>query len=204
MTSSVRATAALSVLLLPSLAWAEAALQRPQPDRIEISGGAGKTAWKLAYGTLASTEAHFASGEAGRAWFGHGFWLRLMDTEKGTVLGRWRMPGAVLKLTPQGGKVEVEFDLGKDEEREFHEKLTFDPAVPKVAEWPMGGLLPMRVSRNEAMGAGSKSLPDIFNPKSQIKAEDARQEIPAFEEAARRDPFNPWLRVALARLLRVA
>ncbi|MGH9555512.1 MAG: tetratricopeptide repeat protein [Terriglobales bacterium] len=205
MISSARVAAGLVfLLLLSSLAWAETAMQRPQPDRIEITGGAGKSAWKLTYGSLASAEAHFAPGEIGRAWFSHGFWLRSIDTEKGTVIGRWRMPGSVLKLVPQGGRVEVEFDLGKEDEREFHEKLTFDPAAPKVPEWPMGWLLPMRVSRNEAMGAGSKPLPDIFNPKSAIKPEAAREEIPAFEEAVRRDPFDPWLRVALARLLRVS
>lgn len=205
MTSWARWTGVLaSPLLLTSLAWAQVAMRRPQPDSIELSGGAGKSAWKLTYGSVAGIEAHFAPGEPGRAWFSHGFWLRLLDTEKGTIIGRWRMPGSVLKLTPQGGKVEVEFDLGKEADREFHRSLTFDPAAPNVPEWPMGWLLPIRVSRNEAMGAGSKPLPDLLNPKAEIKSEVARQEIPAFEEVVRRDPFNPWLRVASARLLRAA
>ncbi len=204
MSPTLRWTAAWTALLLTPLAWTQAAMQRPQPDQIELTGSVGKGAWKIRYGSMASVESRFAPAGADRAWFSHGSWLRLIDTGKGTVVGRWRMPGIVQGLTPAAGKVEVQFDLEKQAEREFREKLTFDPAAPSVPNWPQGWLLPMRVSRVEPAGVAEKRLVDISSSKSEITVEAAKQAIPALEEAVRRDPWAPWLRVALSRMLRAA
>lgn len=199
-----RWTAAWAALFLIPLAWTQASMQRPKPDRIELTGGTGKNAWRIVYGSPSSADARFVVLEKNRAWFSHGYWLRLLDTEKGTVLGRWRLPGVVLKITPQGDKAEVEVDLGKQGDREFHEKLTFDPAAPKVPEWPMNWFLPIRVSRTEAAGVGSQPMAEVLNPKTKLNSEITSKEIPAFEKAIERDPFNPWFRVALARMLRAS
>src|SRR5580693_7120936 len=77
---------------------------------IVITGGSGAQAWTLRYPRIPNDEIKdglVLDGDE-RAWFSNGCWLRLLETRKGVVLGRWRFPGQVLKMTPQKGQLQVE------------------------------------------------------------------------------------------------
>lgn len=81
-------------LAIPALA-APATVQMQPNGVIEISGS-GPQPWVLRYASVAKMEAyehHLVPADEHRAWFSHGGWLRLIDTDKGVVLGRWNLPG---------------------------------------------------------------------------------------------------------------
>jgi tetratricopeptide (TPR) repeat protein len=183
---------------------AEVKMSQPFPSVIEIRGGEGKAAWRLDYGTRLNMTIRKGVYPAGndRAYFAHGFWLRLIDTRKGVVVGRWRFPGQIVRVVPDGRVAKVEIEPAGTESG-IRQTLTFDPEVPAipdlVAEPVFCYLLPLF----EAYGP-SRVLPQASptaSPLEGMPAERARLLIPRMEEAIRRDPLLPWFRVILGKLL---
>jgi tetratricopeptide (TPR) repeat protein len=192
---------------------AEVKMSQPVASVIEISGGEGKDAWRLHYGTRAdiSNPIHKGVYPAGndRAYFAHGLWLRLIDTRKGVVVGRWRFPSQILRVVPEGLRAKVEIELDRTESG-IRQTLNFDPDAPSIPDFPQSFLFCYLLPRSEAYGpnyllAGvlGGGLGGGFDP-AKIPAERVRQLIPVMEEAIRRDPLSPWFRVLLGRLLQDA
>ncbi len=177
------------------------------PSQIEISGGTGRQAWKLRYGTDAGhiEWARLKEAPGKRAWFSHGGWLRLIDTEKGLVRGRWHFPGLIVHLRPVDDRVEVEFE-DKSSDQTFRRTLTLVPGAGEtIPYWSAGNVMLSRISISEVeslwrLGTG----PGLFSEQERISVEQLKRIIPEMEEAVRRDPASPWLQIALARSLRDA
>jgi tetratricopeptide (TPR) repeat protein len=189
---------------------AEVKMSQPIASVIEISGGEGKAVWRLHYGTRAdmSNSIHRGLYPAGndRAYFAHGLWLRLIDTRKGVVIGRWRFPSQILRVVPEGLRAKVEIEIGGTDSG-TRRTLSFDPDAPSIPDFPQSFLFCYLLPRSEAYGpnyllAGvlGGGLGGGFDP-TKIPAERVRQLIPVMEEAIRRDPLSPWFRVVLGRLL---
>ncbi|HEV2351605.1 MAG TPA: tetratricopeptide repeat protein [Terriglobia bacterium] len=179
---------------------AEASLNKVSETQVEISGGSGKDAWRLRYGTmLAEFKPHFVASEGNRAWYSYGGWLRWIDTQKGLVIGRWHFPAEIVNLTPEGAKIQVEIQEG-DPAHEAHRELTLDPADPHVPYWPTDFLMLYGIPLNE----GRMLWPSVINVGGPGKnsAEEAKKILPELEEAVRRDPLTPWFRIGLGRVLR--
>lgn len=183
-------------------AGAGAQMTRTSPYLIEIKG----EGWRLAYGTQPPDwgyETRLANAEGNRAWFSHGGWLRLIDTQKGLVIGRWRFPGQVTNLTPRGELVQIEVEDRLGAARSVRQTLTFDPKAPSVPEWPANWLSSYRVPITEIRWTSMGGLPGAaVGTFAKVSPEQAKQLIPELEEAVRRDPHSPWFRFTLARLLR--
>jgi tetratricopeptide (TPR) repeat protein len=181
---------------------AEAQLNRPAVSLIEISGGTGPQAWRLRYGTHSSLyQSELVPGEGDRAWFVHGNWLRLLDTKKGVVIGRWRFPCRILHLVPKGNQIEVEIEDRLGDAQVFRRALLFDPGDPHIPEWPMSALMWYRLPFTEVQVPWSAvSLSDIAATQK-VTSKQAAQLLPQLEEAVKRDPLTPWLRVALGKVL---
>ncbi len=78
-------------------------------NRVEITGGAGGTAWALVYGTEPDYRPQLLEVSPERAFFAHAGWVRLIDTTHGVVLGRWHLGPQIVKLKPAGDEqVEAE------------------------------------------------------------------------------------------------
>jgi len=192
---------------------AEVKMSQPLASVIEISGGEGKAAWRLDYGTRAdmSNPIHRGLYPAGndRAYFAHGLWLRLIDTRKGVVIGRWRFPSQILRVVPEGLRAKVEIEIGGTESG-TRQTLSFDPHAPSIPEFPQSFVFCYLLPRSEANGPNyllaavlGGGPGGVFEPVK-IRAERARQLIPLLEDAVRRDPLSPWFRVLLGRLLQDA
>ncbi|MHB8655518.1 MAG: tetratricopeptide repeat protein [Terriglobia bacterium] len=181
---------------------AEAKLNQVSDTVIEITGGSGKDAWRLSYGTLlqGGFKPHFVSSEVNRAWYSYGGWVRLIDTQKGVVLGRWHYPGEIINLTPEGMKIQIETEDKLSMEQVFHRKFELDPSDPHVPFWPTGFLMLYPVSLNE----GRMLWPSVINvvAPGKISTEEAKKILPELEDAVRRDAFTPWFRIGLGRVLR--
>ncbi len=177
------------------------------PSLIEISGGAGRQAWKIRYGTVAAYTdwARLTEAPGKRAWFSHGGWLRLIDTEKGLVSGRWHFPGLIVRLLPVDGRVEVEFE-DKSGDQTFRRTLTLDPGARAIIPyWQPGSLLLNGIPNSEVESIYRLGTDlGLLSEQGKIPAEQAKRFIPELEEAVGRDPASPWLRIALARSLRDA
>lgn len=179
-------------------------MAHPSDRLIEVTGGSGREAWRLQFRTQSYYNKLLVTGQGGFAWFSHGGWLRLIDTKKGIVGGRWRFPGQIVGLVPAGHQIRVEVEDRLSQEQTFRRIFTFDPSAPIVPYWPNGWLLLYRLPETEwasvfQVGPASAGLPPGKAPTVQ-----ARKLIPLLEEAARRDPCSPWLRVLLGNTLRAA
>ena len=179
-------------------------MSQPLASVIEISGGEGKGAWRLDYGTRLNVTIYKGVYPAGndRAYFAHGLWLRLIDTRKGVVVGRWRFPGQIVRVAPEGrvAKVEVELYVA---EAPIRQTLTFDPDALAIPNLPPGPLFCYSLPLFEAFGP-NRALPQtgpMAGPLDGMPAERARLLIPRMEEAIRRDPLSPWFRMVLGKLL---
>jgi tetratricopeptide (TPR) repeat protein len=182
----------------------EVKMSQPIASVIEISGGEGKGAWRLDYGTRLNMTIRKGVYPAGndRAYFAHGFWLRLIDTRKGVVVGRWRFPGQIVRVVPDGrvAKVEIELDVA---EGAIRQTLAFDPEALAIPNLPPGPLFCYLLPLFEAYGP-NRALPQtgpMAGPLDGMPAERARLLIPKMEEAIRRDPLSPWFRMVLGKLL---
>lgn len=196
--------AVLAVFLAAPLACGAASvLARPSDTLIEIKGGEGSNAWRLLYGTRQSTPPYPLAlvpfGED-RAWFVHYSWLRLIDTRKGMVLGRWHFPGEIVSVTPDGKRVAVEVHPEDGTPWNYlRKKFTFDPDSPQVPYFASSNLLALRLPMWEADLQGSTGL-TINLTMAPLSPDRAREVLPKIDEAVRRDPFSPWLMVAQGKL----
>jgi tetratricopeptide (TPR) repeat protein len=196
---------AFAVLLWSALAASAQTVQvvRESADVIALTGGSGAQAWKLRYGVIRSNNLEQRTWEVSntRAYFANGSWLRLIDTERGAVLGRWRFPYQILEVAadPTGGPaVRVRFKLSPAA-GEADRVVSFDPTIGAVPKWDLGALLWYRIAETEAAGL----LPGsgiAFN-RWDDRSEEAASLVPAFENMIKRDPTAPWLRLALGKLL---
>lgn len=186
------ALAAILMAFLTSLPTfgADAQMNKVSDTLIEIQG----EGWRLRYGTIAAYRKQFVSADAGRAWFSHGRWLRLIDTAKGTVVGRWHFPGEIVGMVPKGSQVEVEIETNEGIAAP-RQKLIFDPANPRIPYWPSGFLLQYRLPVREADGLAGGKL-------QEISAERAKELLPEFEAMVQRDPLSPWLRIGLGSFMK--
>ncbi len=175
-------------------------MTRPSETVIEISGGSGKQAWRLRYGTTMNWAGlvgpQLALGEGHRAWLSHAGWLRLIDTEKGIVIRRWHFPGEIVRLTPKGSKVELETQDRASQLQVFKRTQLFEPGAPVVPYWPNGWMQLYRTPEIEATGAWR-----VTGPGTKVAPEEAKKMLPELEEAVRRDPCSPWFGIILGKLL---
>lgn len=191
----------LAVFCAVAPAWAQNVPSlRVGNEQIEITGGSGKEAWRMRYGTGFERKVLLVVAGTDRAWFSHVGWLRLIDTKKGVVIGRWRFPDEITALTPQGNKVQVDVlhDSG-NVKSEGH--FLFDLAAPVIPDWPFDHLLNSRSPVDEAAPArayGGVSSGD------KVSAEQKQKWIPELEESIRRDPLSPWFREKLGEYLHEA
>lgn len=176
-------------------------MRTPSPSIIEITGGSGRQAWRLRYGTMEIYKKLLVEGEGKRAWFSHAGWLRLIDTEKGQVMGRWRFPGQIVNLVAREDRVQVEIEERYGVDERLRRTLEFDSAAPSVPYWPPNFFIVQRASTRETSAIWPEG--NFFGPPDvKTPPERARQILPELEEAIRRDPEAPWFRVALGWLLR--
>jgi tetratricopeptide (TPR) repeat protein len=203
--SAILATALptlLAVFLAVLPGASQVRLEQAADQVLVISGGSGTQAWQIRYDSpsgLVDRKPILEVAEGASAWFGHGLWLRRLDTSKGVVTGRWRMPFNITGLKAEGVKVRVDFeDRGGD--RVFRETVVLDPAAPQIPERPLHHLLLLRYSFVEPNW--------VFRPRSgnflAVTAAEAKTLLPRMEEAVRRDPFSPWFQVLLAHLQQAA
>ena len=196
----------LSMLLLlcvPQSLWGKDDAEISTSGNAIVVAGGGRTPWKLRYGTAGVTssgkvnvdETHLAKIGSSRAYFSHGQCLRWIDTDQGIVLGRWFMPGIVTHIVPKGedGKAEITTQEPSPGAESSVSTFVFDPLhteIPTAAshESILENLLPER----EAV--------KLYGAES-LKPDRARALIPEVQEAVRRDPFSPWFRIILGKLL---
>jgi len=195
-----------------------ARLTRISPTLIEITGGEGKQAWRLQYGTKSHVDLPqtlFVTAGEDRAWFSHMSWLRLIDTRRGVVLGRWHFPSQIMRLVPEGSRVQVEVKAEDGATWDhIRRTVTFDPNSPKIPFWLSSYLLLFRLPAWEADFHQFRPDRVKFGPYgaapgsgfasaalAELSAQEAKGLIPELEEALRRDPFSPWMRVTLGKLL---
>ena len=183
---------------------ADVRMNRPSKTLVEITGGSGPQSWQLRYGTYDSYNKLLVSADENRAWFSHGSWLRLIDTKKGVVIGRWHFPGVIVALGPTENQVDVEVE-DKLNDRVFRRTFTSFPSAGEVVPyWPTGNLLLNRVPMTEVESAWrSEESGGLLSDTWKIPTEGEVQELLGeLEEAVERDPIAPALRIALWRVLR--
>jgi tetratricopeptide (TPR) repeat protein len=174
-------------------------MERPTPNVIELTDGA----WRIRYGTTGRgpTQPQLVVVSPERAYFVHGPWLRLLDSAKGMVIGRWRFPGFVEMVTDAGaGNVDVRFQLSPGHVSP-NMTVRFNPATGDVPQWDNGGLLGYRVAEWEAVELVRTAAQFEDWPKTAAGASDA---LPLFEELIARDPSAPMFRLMRAKLFREA
>jgi tetratricopeptide (TPR) repeat protein len=200
--------AAASVFLAAPAAGQNIRLTRPDFNVLELTGGVGSAEWRMRYGTSPSPpnsnifRAGVYSAGVDRAYFSHGGWLRLIDTQQGVVLGRWHFPCAILNVTPDGERANVQMDCVDPPTPRVTITTTFDPRSAQLPPWPPASLLSLRLPNIE-------SGPQVFGTRGPFcSATPLTADTPAAarieraESAIRQDPFDPWFRLLLARLLR--
>lgn len=212
--------AVLPIFLAPGAGAAELRVQGT--SLIEITGGKGGNTWRLVYGmeqhSTSPGAAYYPGSDWGgswrqginlveipgnRAWFGHTQWLRLIDTEKGLVLGRWQFPDAIVGLTPQGQKVKVQMQGFSPAGGIYKPVVEFDPSNSSIPYWPTLSAMQLNVSLRETeiefpfkAGVNWVAAP--------VPPEQAKALLLAIEEMVRRDPTAPWFRMKLWRLKQAA
>ncbi len=199
--------AALAALLAVFLAvlpgTAQARLERTADHVLVISGGSGAQAWQLRYAINAAAseiKPQLVMAEGGLAWFSHGMWLRRLDTSKGVVTGRWRIPGNITGLKPEGAKVRVDFDDAYSSDQGFHQDLVLDPAAAQIPNNPVNTLLLYRDAITEPQWV----LRPLTSNFGSIAPAEAKARLPQIEDAVRRDPVSPWFQVMQAHLMQAA
>jgi len=184
---------------------AEVKLTRADVRTYAITGGAGANAWALRYHTPVNGYWDYRSKqlveiarllpvEGDRAWFSHGGWLRLIDTKQGVVIGRWHFPGLIVRLEVAGKELQVETQQQYGPENLIRTVFPFDPAAPRIPNWPPNDISLERLSQTES------DANFTFNPGN-ASAQDAKQREAQMKDMVRRDPLSPWLRVALGKFL---
>jgi tetratricopeptide (TPR) repeat protein len=201
--------ALLTTFLAATPAPASVALKRNLYN-IEITGGSGPSAWRLVYGTYIAVfygaaldvsgfrvSAELMETGGDRAYFGHGPWLRQIDTRSGVVTRRWRFPWSISKLTVAGGKLLVEISQAEDLVHIYSQTITIDPdgdpQSQPIPNWPSSESTP--AAEVEATSQWGLVL------ERGVPAQRAAELLPQVEEMVRRDPHTPWFRVTQGILL---
>jgi len=191
--------AGLSALLaVAPAAHAQANLVRNPDQTMEIRGGSGREAWRIPFGAQTGwreVPSQFCLTPGDRAWFSYGGWLRLVDTRKGEVIGRWHFPGQITGLAAHEEKVQVTDEL-QEGPRSHAETVLFDPHGSRPQFYLADLFVSIRAALLEAGFIGGAA----GNPPL---SEAARSALPALEDAARRDP-TAWRRARLAWIMRAA
>ncbi len=194
---------AVSLSLVP-LAAAKLEL-RKNKDSVQIVGGD----WTLTYPTAFDFVPQLIELSPERAYFTQGGWLRLIDTTRGVVLGRWHLGPPVVAMKPAGDE-QIEAEVADNSFRckpyaepgdcpETHDRALVGPGV-RVPLLPSESLYWRGVGLRESMGG----LPWFGFSGMKVKPERARELLPAAEQLARRDPYLPWARLIYAHLLAAA
>lgn len=194
---------------------AEVRLQWLNEVLVELSGGSGRQAWRLDYGLLAGVEDKplLVAAEGNRAWYAYGGWLRLIDAQKGQVLGRWHFPTVISTLKPRGTLVDVELteklpywihrgNKPEDIEEYVTIHVTLDPASPRIPFWPLSNLMRYRIPFLEVQNSMEAIDLGTEHADHKISAADAGKVLPQLQDMVRRDPFAPWFGVALGRVMK--
>lgn len=195
----------LSVCAFPASAPAQTVRVERNASSVAVLGGTGQATWRIQYGTLLNAvwEARVLVVSPDRAYFAHGPWLRLIDTTRGIVVGRWRFASDIKEIMAGSGGplISVRVKL-PPWARKDSEVFQFDPEVGNAPTWELGALLSYRAAEVEAWQL-VKNITSERDPwAATIKS--AAAAVPIFEDLVRRDPNAPWLRVALGKLLRDA
>jgi tetratricopeptide (TPR) repeat protein len=194
----------LSILLFlctPIALWGTTDVEVSTANNVIEVRGSNRAPWKLRYGIAGLTssdkvdETHLAKDGPGRAYFSHGQCLRWIDTDRGMVLGRWLMPGIITRIIPQegSGRAEITVEEPYPGRESFISTFTFGPLRPQVYaaashDLTAENLLPEREA-TKLYGAVA------------LQADRAHALLQEVQEAVRRDPFSPWFRVILGKLL---
>jgi tetratricopeptide (TPR) repeat protein len=211
----------LAVLALPAVA--TVTLTQTE-GKLELKGGQGKNQWTLTYGTSTTwkRQAVLAEVSPTRAYFSHGDWLRLLDTGKGVVIGRWHFPGEITEIHPAGGdSAEIIYqertyateDVGKGKDTWFT-LWRFDPSKPQLPPIYISSLMLLHVPNSEGPKnwtsadtmyrvANVRGTP-AFDAQREKAAKAAQQFLPQAEALVARDPLSPSVRLILGRLLWLA
>jgi tetratricopeptide (TPR) repeat protein len=211
---AVLVAAMVSVVLAAPAAAQDIRLTRPTPNLLDLAGGSPGAEWHMRYGTsppsaqgaaarqlnVFRAAVHAAGPE--RAYFSHGGWLRLIDTQKGLVLGRWHFPCVIANVMPEGDRANVQMDCYDPPTPLLRVTRLFDPRSPELPPWAQGSLLALRLPGIESaplLGENMRGPGCSANANTVVSSPAL---IENAEAAVRRDPFSPWLRLALGRLLR--
>lgn len=183
-----------------SLLAVDVKLTRLSPNLVEIAADN----WRLRYGINSrpgGPAPQLLQTDEEHAYYGYGGWLRLIDPGQGVVVGRWRFPGSIVRLTPAGDQIEIEIEDGYSASQVFRRTLRFDPQVPVVPYWPTEDYSLHRLPICEAQAYKPQATycqPDV----APVPADEAQKMIVELEEAVRRDPLAPWHEIVLGKLLR--
>lgn len=180
--------AGLFLITAPKLWAGEIEVRQINNFLLELSGGGG--AWHIQYGTQRRpAEFKILAGPGSIAYFSHYNWLRRIDTDKGVVTGRWMFPGQqITSLQWINSHLQIEVSSVGNPNGPISRTYNFDPGNPQI---PVANQVYSDASRAEGLRA--------FVRSRVIKASDAEEILPELENAVRRDPFSPWLRIALGR-----
>lgn len=171
-------------------------------DAVEVVG----PGWKLHYHSYIRTtsrdaaRARLAVAENGRAWFSHGGWLRLIDTRKGVVLGRWHFSDVITKLEPKGEAVLVQYKIQKDAKQSTFRETVIRPDSGKIDFVNPNNLLYARLPMTEAERFGFGFFAP--SPDPLVEQQRAKKLLQDFEEMARRDPTSAFIQLAHGRFLK--
>ena len=178
---------------------------------VEVTGG-GPNAWTLRYANVGKAgsateidEARIAAAGPDRIYFSHGVWLRWIDSKRGVVIGRWRLPGRIVNIVPNGEQASIEI-ADKYGGRVFSRTFVFDPAHPEIPAGTIQTLLAFRTPQCEAFYAfitGAKGSCDVnaTPPVVQLGRDQARALIPQIRQAIQHDPLSPWFSVLLGKVM---
>jgi hypothetical protein len=211
---AVLVAAMVSVVLAAPAAAQDIRLTRPTPNLLDLAGGSPGAEWHMRYGTSPPSAqgaaarqlnvfraAVYAAGPE-RAYFSHGGWLRLIDTQKGIVLGRWRFPCVIANVMPEGDRANVHMECRDSPKPQVTVARLFDPRSPELPPWAQGSLLALRLPGTESAPLLGENMRGPGCSASANTVVSSPALIENAEAAVRRDPFSPWLRLALGRLLR--
>jgi len=208
----ISSAAALMLVVLESgsAAGAPAAtpaqLVRVSDTLLEIRGGGGRQSWVIRYGSLydLSQRAQWLPIAGDRAWFSHGGWLRLIDTRKGVVVGRWHVPGTIVRLTAVESRIQIETVTKTRLNDPVRRTITLDPtAGTSVPYWPTENLSHVRLPNQEASIWKLEKTIGLAATHKISRVGKGKELLPELEEASKRDPISPWIQLCYARLLRI-
>ncbi len=189
--------------LLSLIPFASAKVElRKSPTSVAIVG----SNWTITYATGSDLAPQLLELSPERAYFTQGGWVRLIDTTRGVVLGRWHVGAPVVAMKP-AGEEQAEVEVADRSFRcrpyaapggcpELHDSILVGPGV-RVPLWQTEAMYWRGVGAREALG----QLPPFAFAMTRVKPERARQLLPLAEELVTRDSYLPWARVTYAHLL---